>query len=89
MSTKDEENAWAAFLQSLAIVLVNFFDQVPPEDRTRALFLTALDGYLGEMLNDPTANTPAVRDAALALRALLDLEIEKVQLLQLPKDRPQ
>lgn len=88
MATTDEENAWAVFLQSLAIVLVNFFDQVPPGDRTREFFLTGLDGYLGEMLNDPTANSPAVREGALALRALLDLEIEKVQMFQLPKDRP-
>ena len=88
MATENEENAWAVLLQSLAVVLVNFFDQVSPEDRTRALFLSALDGHLGEMLDHPPAQPPAVREHVLALRALLDIEIEKVQMLQLPKDRP-
>lgn len=64
MATSDEENAWAAFLQSLAVALSNFFDQVPTEDRTMENFQRVLNGYLDTILDDPTANSPSVRESA-------------------------
>ena len=86
MATRDKENAWAAFLQSLAVALSNFLDQAPPEDRTMENFQRVLDGYLGAILDDPTANSPPVREGARRLQSILYREIEQMPLHRIRDD---
>ena len=88
MATLEEENAWAAFLQSLAVALANFFAQVPPQDRTMENFQRVLDGYVDAILQDPTANSQAVREGVQRLQAILHGEIARVPLHRDPKAPP-
>ena len=86
MATADEKNSWAAFLQSLAVALSNFFDQARPEDRTMENFQRVLDGYLGKILDDPTANSQPVREGAQLLKSILYREIARMPLHRMRDD---
>ena len=86
MATKDEENAWGVFLQALAVALSNFLGQAPPQDRTIENFQRVLDGCLGQILDDPTANSPLVRGNAQRLKSILYREIERMPLHRMRDD---
>ena len=86
--TEDEQQSIAAFLQSLAVSLSNFFDQGPLEERTLENFRIVLRGYLGEFLSHPPPHSPAVQYGARQLLELLEREIERMPLHRLRETDP-
>ncbi len=78
MMTEGKEQVLAMFLQVLAVVVVKFLDQVPPEDRTVVRFRQALNGYLGVLLAQPDTDTELCAPGVDELRRLLYREIDRV-----------